>query len=291
MQQTVTTACHHCLDPACMNGCPVKAYEKDPVTGIVRHLDDQCIGCQYCVLTCPYEVPQFNSEARHRAQVRHVHRPAGGARGARLRAGVSQHGDRDPDRRQVARARGSADGVLPAGRAVAGDHRPDDRIRHEARLPAQPAARGLPPGARRAPAPAAGVHAGADAAVGRRVRGRVPAAPPVRRARVRRAPYHAIVALCAGLLALGASVFHLGRPKYAFRAIIGLRTSWLSPRDPRVRRVRGRGGAVRRVLWLGPMLAALHVSPVPRWLASPRVADAAGRRRRADRAWAASLAP
>ena len=62
VQQTVTTACHHCLDPACMNGCPVKAYEKDPATGIVRHLDDQCIGCQYCVLTCPYEVPQFNSK-------------------------------------------------------------------------------------------------------------------------------------------------------------------------------------------------------------------------------------
>ena len=44
-QQTVTTACHHCVDPACMSGCPVKAYEKDPITGIVRHLDDQCIGC------------------------------------------------------------------------------------------------------------------------------------------------------------------------------------------------------------------------------------------------------
>lgn len=60
--QTVTTACHHCLDPACANGCPVLAYEKDPVTGIVRHLDDQCIGCQYCVLKCPYDVPKFSKE-------------------------------------------------------------------------------------------------------------------------------------------------------------------------------------------------------------------------------------
>src|SRR6185503_1977064 len=59
-QQTVTAACHHCLDPACLRGCPVDAYEKDPVTGIVRHLDDQCIGCSYCTLTCPYEVPSFN---------------------------------------------------------------------------------------------------------------------------------------------------------------------------------------------------------------------------------------
>ena len=58
--QTVTTACHHCEDPACLNGCPVVAYEKDPITGIVVHLDDQCIGCSYCVLMCPYDVPKFN---------------------------------------------------------------------------------------------------------------------------------------------------------------------------------------------------------------------------------------
>ncbi|MCX6950635.1 MAG: 4Fe-4S dicluster domain-containing protein, partial [Verrucomicrobia bacterium] len=59
--QTVTTACHHCADPACLNGCPVLAYEKDPLTGIVRHLDDQCIGCQYCVLKCPYDVPKYSA--------------------------------------------------------------------------------------------------------------------------------------------------------------------------------------------------------------------------------------
>src|SRR5687768_9357150 len=59
-QQTVTSACHHCVDPACLKGCPVDAYEKDPITGIVSHLDDQCIGCSYCTLTCPYEVPVYN---------------------------------------------------------------------------------------------------------------------------------------------------------------------------------------------------------------------------------------
>lgn len=59
-QQTVTTACHHCADPSCANGCPTLAYEKDEETGIVSHLDDQCIGCQYCTMTCPYEVPKYN---------------------------------------------------------------------------------------------------------------------------------------------------------------------------------------------------------------------------------------
>jgi len=59
-RQTITTACHHCVEPGCLEGCPVMAYEKDLETGIVRHLDDQCIGCQYCVLKCPYDVPKYS---------------------------------------------------------------------------------------------------------------------------------------------------------------------------------------------------------------------------------------
>lgn len=58
----VTTACHHCIDPACLSGCPVLAYEKDAITGIVQHLGDRCMGCQYCTLKCPYEVPQFRKD-------------------------------------------------------------------------------------------------------------------------------------------------------------------------------------------------------------------------------------
>jgi formate dehydrogenase iron-sulfur subunit len=61
-QQTITTACHHCEDPGCLNGCPVGAYEKEVDTGIVRHLDDQCIGCSYCILKCPYDVPKYSKK-------------------------------------------------------------------------------------------------------------------------------------------------------------------------------------------------------------------------------------
>jgi Fe-S-cluster-containing dehydrogenase component/DMSO reductase anchor subunit len=60
--QHVTSACHHCVEPGCLLGCPVQAYEKDLVTGIVRHLDDQCFGCKYCTMMCPYEVPQYLPE-------------------------------------------------------------------------------------------------------------------------------------------------------------------------------------------------------------------------------------
>jgi DMSO reductase anchor subunit len=41
-------------------------------------------------------------------------------------------------------------------------------------------------------------------------------------------PWHGLLALALGLLALGASTAHLGRPQYAFRAVLGVRTSWLS---------------------------------------------------------------
>jgi DMSO reductase anchor subunit len=39
---------------------------------------------------------------------------------------------------------------------------------------------------------------------------------------------HAVSALSFGLLALSASLLHLGRPRFAFRAVLGLRHSWLS---------------------------------------------------------------
>jgi DMSO reductase anchor subunit len=41
-------------------------------------------------------------------------------------------------------------------------------------------------------------------------------------------PVSIAVALALGLLGMNASIFHLGRPLYAFRAVLGLRTSWLS---------------------------------------------------------------
>ena len=43
--------------PERLSGARVR---KGSLTGIVRHLDDQCIGCQYCVLMCPYEVPKYS---------------------------------------------------------------------------------------------------------------------------------------------------------------------------------------------------------------------------------------
>jgi Fe-S-cluster-containing dehydrogenase component/DMSO reductase anchor subunit len=58
----LSMGCNHCLEPTCLQGCPVDAYTKDPITGIVRHSADACIGCEYCTWNCSYGVPQYNAE-------------------------------------------------------------------------------------------------------------------------------------------------------------------------------------------------------------------------------------
>ena len=57
-----SAGCHHCLEPTCLQGCPVDAYTKDAATGLVLHSADACIGCQYCTWNCSYGVPQYNPE-------------------------------------------------------------------------------------------------------------------------------------------------------------------------------------------------------------------------------------
>ena len=58
----LSMGCNHCVEPSCLIGCPVEAYTKDPVTGVVLHSAEACIGCQYCTWNCSYGVPQYNPE-------------------------------------------------------------------------------------------------------------------------------------------------------------------------------------------------------------------------------------
>ncbi len=54
--------CMHCNDPACASACPVKALIKLP-EGPVVYDDDKCIGCRYCMMACPFQVPKFEWES------------------------------------------------------------------------------------------------------------------------------------------------------------------------------------------------------------------------------------
>ena len=50
--------CMHCQDPACVSACIVGALTKDD-TGAVRYNADKCIGCRYCMVACPFEIPAY----------------------------------------------------------------------------------------------------------------------------------------------------------------------------------------------------------------------------------------
>ena len=51
--------CMHCADPSCTSACPVGALTKDRHTGVVKYNKDVCIGCRYCQIACPYNIPKF----------------------------------------------------------------------------------------------------------------------------------------------------------------------------------------------------------------------------------------
>jgi formate dehydrogenase iron-sulfur subunit len=227
-QQTVTAACHHCVDPGCMKGCPVGAYEKDPVTGIVRHLDDQCIGCQYCTLTCPYEVPQYSERL---GIVRKCDmcsdRLAAGEAPACVQACPSEAISIRLVETSVAITRAAKPLVPeapPSSITIPTTEYTTKRPLPSNVVPAdfddlRPAAGHTPlavmlvlsqasVGAFAVDIAQEAMGAGVSWSAGRRAL--------------------SLLALALGLVALVSSPMHLGRPQFGFRAVLGVRTSWLS---------------------------------------------------------------
>ncbi|MCF7803140.1 MAG: 4Fe-4S dicluster domain-containing protein [Candidatus Marinimicrobia bacterium] len=50
--------CMHCEDPACASACPVAALQKTEA-GPVVYDPDACMGCRYCMVACPFNVPKY----------------------------------------------------------------------------------------------------------------------------------------------------------------------------------------------------------------------------------------
>lgn len=55
---TVKRQCMHCLQPACTTACLTKAMYKTP-EGPVTWRASKCMGCRYCMVSCPFDVPRF----------------------------------------------------------------------------------------------------------------------------------------------------------------------------------------------------------------------------------------
>lgn len=242
-QHTVTTACHHCEAPACLAGCPVRAYDKDPATGIVRHLDDQCIGCRYCQLMCPYDVPTYSHRLGivRKCDLCHDRLAEGeapacvqGCPNEAISIALVETAPSDGGGAGAARLLPTSPGAMPGSELT----RPTTRYVGAGRGERVSAAVLDPVDlANVEPAeghtPLAVMLVLSQAAIGAvcvdTLLDLVFAGGPAATGATRLASAITLsIATVVGLSGLAASILHLGRPQWAFRAILGLRTSWMS---------------------------------------------------------------
>jgi Fe-S-cluster-containing dehydrogenase component len=54
----VRKQCMHCNQPACASACLCRAMEKTKEAAVIYH-KDRCMGCRYCMVACPFDIPKF----------------------------------------------------------------------------------------------------------------------------------------------------------------------------------------------------------------------------------------
>ncbi|NLD36021.1 MAG: 4Fe-4S dicluster domain-containing protein [Desulfatiglans sp.] len=60
--------CNHCLEPACASACFVKAFKKTK-EGSVVYDPSVCVGCRYCMIACPFEIPAYEYDEPYTPRV------------------------------------------------------------------------------------------------------------------------------------------------------------------------------------------------------------------------------
>ncbi len=54
----VKRQCMHCNQPACASACLTKAMFKTKESPVIWR-EDKCMGCRYCMVSCPFDMPKF----------------------------------------------------------------------------------------------------------------------------------------------------------------------------------------------------------------------------------------
>lgn len=245
----LSMGCNHCLEPSCLTGCPVDAYTKSPITGVVLHSADACIGCQYCTWNCSYGVPQYNPERGVVGKCDMCHNRLDEGRepacvSACPEGAIAIEIVNVADWKREYAASANAPGLPSADDSVS-----TTRITLPPTLP--PDTRKVDLGRVRPEAPhwplvfmtvLTQLSVGAFAAIW------------ILQAtgKTTRLGAGALVSFLAAVLALGASTLHLGRPVYAYRALKMWRRSWLSREVLLFSCFSGVAGAYSALLWFMP---------------------------------------
>ncbi len=58
----VKKQCMHCDQPACATACPTRALLKTK-DGPVIWRADKCMGCRFCMVSCPFDMPKFEYDS------------------------------------------------------------------------------------------------------------------------------------------------------------------------------------------------------------------------------------
>ncbi len=56
--------CMHCEDPGCLKACPAPGAIVQYSNGVVDFQQENCIGCEYCVTGCPFDIPRLNAKTK-----------------------------------------------------------------------------------------------------------------------------------------------------------------------------------------------------------------------------------